>query len=761
MLLPLVLALASSSPTLAGSDILDAAEEAAWHLEREQRAAESFDNIMRDNYAEPIQAAPRLMPAADAVSESMTIEIPPAGAGAPRAEVPLDRWEAAQDALTAMSRDGSAGPLVVLGASSYRGEALPDGSALRLHLTLDVTLSGEDAWKTVPLVGERVVVVDATADGKPLPLSSRDGYHVWVTDGVGERRLELDLLVPGSGRRGSLEYELQVARTPVTKVQCDFAAEGLEPRLRGTVQSSVASRAGHTRLDAVLAPTSRIHLVGFKDLGEDSGREARVYAETLGLLSVEEESHELFAVVRYNILYAGQRTFDLRIPAGWTVVDADGEGAFRYVLDDQGDEGALLRGETAFPIRSRYEISLRLRRDAADSGDSFDVALPQAIGAERQYGWLGVEVPGTLQLEEEGRDQAAAVDVRQLPFEVVQSAVSPVLRAWRVHSPDASVRLQATRLPDVEPASASIDRVIADTVLSEEGRLLTDVRVTLRNRLRHSLAIRLPDGVEVRSALLSGEPVKPGRSDDGTLRFPLERSREGAGGLEPFTLQLVLEQDGDAMGLFGRKALELPAFELPVSSLRWTVWAPAKHHYTALKGEVDAQTVYRSGEWYQPPAAGLGTFDGNGDGFTVGELAGAGSSGSSETGAMPVRIELPKTGRSMATARYWVAADRSVTASTWYWQGWLETPARGILWLVGIVGGAALLWRKGWVPRPARFAPALKAWWARRKDGEPDDFAWTARNPLAKVVLVMGGCGAGFLLFIATVRWLTLLDSPL
>ena len=736
--------------TALAGEPLSAAAEAAWHAEREQAAAESFDTIMLDNRA----PAPRQR--ADVLEQSRLLATVQGNAGplapGPTVEVPLTRWEAVTDALADLSDDDATGPLVVLGASRYEGEALPDGSALRLDLRLDVTLSGDDAWKTVPLVGEDVVVVGARSAGRDLPLSSRDGYHVWVTDEVGEHRLELELLVPGSGRRGSLEYELQVARTPVTQFLCDFAAEGLEPRLRGAVQASVEDGGGSTRLDAVLAPTSRIHLVGFKDLGEEGDREARVYAETLGLLSIEDETHELFAVVRYNILYAGQRQFDLEIPDGWSVIAADGEGAFRYALED---DGALLRGETAFPIRSGYEISLRLRRDAADSGDAFAVTLPQAVGAERQYGWLGVEVPGTLQLEELGRDQAAAVDVRQLPYEVVQSAVSPVLRAWRVHSPDATVRLQATRLPDVEPASASIDRVVVDSVLSEEGRVLTDVRVTLRNRLRHSLGIRLPEGVEVRSAVLSGEPVKPGRDADGTLRFPLERSKEGVRGLEAFTLQLVLEEEAAAMGAVGKRDLALPAFELPISSLKWTVWAPSRHSYGALRGDVDTQRLYRSGQWYTPAAAGAPVVSD----AIVGDFAGAGSAGSSESGAMPVRIELPQTGVPLVTSRYWIPADTPVTASAWHWRSWLAAPVKGLAWLVGLGVVGAVLRRKGWVPAPRRVLEAARAWWAQgESEGETD---WSQRNPLSKTGLVLGSGGAGFLLFIAAVRWLTLLDSPL
>ena len=185
-------------------------------------------------------------------------------------------------------------------------------------------------------------------------------------------------------------------------------------------------------------------------------------------------------------------------------------------------------------------------------------------------------MPGKLQLEETERKEALAIDVRQLPGEMVQSAVSPILKAYRYHTAGAKVGLNATRLPEREPVSASIDRIRAFTVIAGDGQVLTDMRITLRNRLLPSLSVTLPQGTEVRSALLDGEPVKPSRDDKGRLMLPLKRS-EGEERLAPFTVQVVLSAGAKPLGLFGRPAVELPAVELPASSVSWSLFLPAKN----------------------------------------------------------------------------------------------------------------------------------------------------------------------------------------
>jgi len=121
------------------------------------------------------------------------------------------------------------GPAVVLGASEYKGRAIK--GALSLELSLKVTLGRENEWKTVPVAGDNVVIVNASVGGKEIALSRRNSYHVWMTKETGEVTINAEILVPSHGPEGSIEYDFLIARTPVTKFSCIFPVKGLEPRL--------------------------------------------------------------------------------------------------------------------------------------------------------------------------------------------------------------------------------------------------------------------------------------------------------------------------------------------------------------------------------------------------------------------------------------------------------------------------------------------------------------------------------------------------
>jgi hypothetical protein len=623
----------------------------------------AFDEIMAVNALAPAEGSEES--GGTGPEESATVEVPLAEYS--------DVARRLGDIRRARARD--VGPRVVLGGASYEGEVAR--GVLSLRVKLHVTLAG-DGPKTVPLVGDDVALVSASADGEPIGATRRPGYHVWVTDRKGVIALELSLLVAPRGPRGSIEYAFRAARTPSTRLSIRLPSEGLAPRFDGAVQSEVRAEKGGTRVRATLEPVTEIRLVGFRDLGAEEKASARVHAETQGLLSVDERAIELFTVVRYNILYAPTQSFELFVPEGLEVVSADGEGAFRYDVEPREGGGSVLRGETAFPIQGSYELSLRLRHARGDAAggarEPLHVALPRCLGVEREHGWLAVEVPGKLKLDEVSRKDLVGVDMRQLPSEVVGSAVSPILRAYRYHQAEPALDLAIERLPEEELEDGAIDEIDAVSVLSPEGKLFTELRITLRNALRPSLLLTLPEGAEVRQALVDGEPVKPSRNERGELLLPLKRSR-GEERQEPFSLEIVLESTQPSLGALGRRSLALPATDLTAARLHWTLYLPANNHYGELRAAVRAQTSAGAASWYKPPHVTRAVrWDEEG--------------AESDTDAQPraARAELPRTGIELVHQRYWVSAGEAVRVEIPFVRWWLLLPFELVLALLLAAG---------------------------------------------------------------------------
>jgi hypothetical protein len=577
-----------------------------------------------------------------------------------KVKISLDEYSTLRKQIAQIDKQTSfaMGPVVILGSSEYVGNTV--FGSLALKLKIHATLRGKGLWKAVPLVGNDVILVSAIANGKTIPVTTQNSYHVWMTNTDGEVSLEIDILVPPHGPRGSIEYDFTSVRTPSTTFSCVFPVSGLEPKLTAAVQSENTKLTNATRFTATLRPTTRIHLIGFKEIGSGEEQDAKVYAETMNLLSVNEDALEVFSVFYYTILYSGAQKFTIKIPDGFKIVSADGQGAFRYTIEPS-PEGTLLIGETEFPIHNKFEISLRLRKEINKKGETFTAPLPRCKNVERESGWLGVEVPGKMQIEEKSIRSMLQVDMRQLPSELLQSTVSPVLKAYRYHAPDAQAVLFTVSLPEIEPISGSIDNVHLATKAAEDGVTITEMQITLRNRLRHNLEMSLPDQAQVLSAMIDEQPLNISQNKTGKILLPLKRS-SGNEQLKPFTISLTYKNKIPKITSFGFRKLQMPSIDLPVSSLSWDVYLPGFNSYSRLKSDISIQKYAGQVTWKKLPQSNQYT-DYNNYQNSETNISQNQYMQNSVAGAMPVQFKIPLSGKKLTYQRYWLEKNSPLTVT--------------------------------------------------------------------------------------------------
>jgi hypothetical protein len=234
---------------------------------------------------------------------------------------------------------------VLLRESHHLGalETKAEQPYLRVELRLLLSLGRPGRWKVVPLVGRSAVMLSARAktatSSVAISTAIRRGYHVWVTKQSGDVELTMQLIIAAQGPRAALEHDVAVARTAVTTmaIELEPLAEDkqtvprVRPRLRAAVSTGLRTVKGSQgkpklRFDAVLRPTTRIRLTTHQDLAvfDGSSTPSKLFARALHLLSVEQGRLELFSVVRYTILYAPTKHFQLLIPRGLKVAGLRG-----------------------------------------------------------------------------------------------------------------------------------------------------------------------------------------------------------------------------------------------------------------------------------------------------------------------------------------------------------------------------------------------------------------------------------------------------
>ncbi len=111
---------------------------------------------------------------------------------------------------------------------------------------------------------------------------------------------------------------------------------------------------------------------------------------------------------------------------------------------------------------------------------------------------------------------------------------------------------------------ANVEEARYDVLVAEDGKRLVRARYAVRNNQRAFLALTLPPQSVLWSALLAGQPVRPGLAADGAYLLPLQKGRTGENA-PTFAVELVYLQRATAWNVKGEARVDLPAVDLPVS----------------------------------------------------------------------------------------------------------------------------------------------------------------------------------------------------
>ena len=188
-----------------------------------------------------------------------------------------------------------------------------------------------------------------------------------------------------------------------------------------------------------------------------------------------------------------------------------------------------------------------------------------------------------------------------------------------------TLTLDVKRFADAAVIAAVAERAVATTLVTVEGRMLTEVSLTVRNRAQPFMKVALPAGALMVSAEVAGEQTKPALGTDGT-RVPLMRAGFRPNG--PYNVSFVYLHEGQPFAKHGDAQMTLPQIDLPVTVLEWELFLPDRFSAKPLAGNVLPSRLVDA---FPPSVAhGYGVGEGSGYGSAVGGVAG----GTAWTGAV-------------------------------------------------------------------------------------------------------------------------------
>jgi len=451
-----------------------------------------------------------------------------------------------------------------------------------------VQLDGEVFCKgvsKVPLTSG-MTVLDAHQNGKGVPLLQENGTHVALLPGPGEFSIALDTGLPLRIEAGRASFSVPAPVAGSVQLALVIPGDHTIANINPGIITSRKSENGHTTIEATLVPgqPANIWWTTREVVAPTVPREVRYLADAKTLISVSEADIRLAVLADLSVLQGEPSQFQIELPAGFEVTGVTGP-----TLDSTESISGILTLKVNAPAQRSHQFLISMER--AISGTKADAPFLAFRGAQRETGEVLVEGAGTMELTTTEGGSLKRMDVKEANPYLRSLAHFPPQAAFRYHkqpSEALALALEWVRFPDGSVLAAVAENALITTLVTSEGKSLTEVKLTVKNQAQPFLKVALPAGATILSADVGGERVKPVQGPDGS-RVPLLRP-----GFRPtgsYTVSFVFMHSGAPFAKKGGAELSLPNMDVPISLLSWEVFLPEQYKVKDFGGNVIATNL--------------------------------------------------------------------------------------------------------------------------------------------------------------------------
>ena len=460
-----------------------------------------------------------------------------------------------------------------------------------------VELDGEVFHKGISKVTltSGMTILDAHQDGKGVPLIQENGAHVALLP-TGDFSIELETGLPLKVDAGRASFSLPAPLAGSVQMSLVIPGEHTLANINPGAITSRKSENGHTTIEATLVPgqAANVWWATREVVTPVAPREVRFLADTKTLVSISEAEMRVAVLADITMVQGETNSFQAQIPEGFEVTGVTGptvesaETQQKGVGPKQTATGELHNVvlHVLNPSLRGHQFLISMERSLNDT--KADVPFISFKGAQRETGEVLVEGAGTMEITATEGGGLKRMDVKEAnPYLRVLSHFPPqaAFRYHRQSSETPTLALSWVRFPDGSVLAAIAENADVTTMVTSEGKSLTEVKLTVKNQAQPFLKVGLPGGATILSAEVAGERVKPVQGADGN-RVPLLRP-----GFRPngsYTVSFVFMHSGTPFEKKGGADLTLPSMDIPINILNWEVFLPERYKVKDFGGDVIA-----------------------------------------------------------------------------------------------------------------------------------------------------------------------------
>jgi hypothetical protein len=432
---------------------------------------------------------------------------------------------------------------------------------------------------TVPLVSG-MTILDAQQKGKELALVQSGSTHSGVLTGPADFSIALDTGFPLVIEPGRASFNLPAPAAGAVRLTLVLPGDHTNAHVSPGLITARSSSNGQTTIEATLAPgqNTSVWWASRESAAPVTPKAVRFLSDVKTLVSVGEGQLGLAALIDINVIQGDPTQFEMEVPAGYELAGASGS-----TLESGAVEAGVLVLKVGNASARSHQFLVTLEKSTTEL--KADVPFLALKGSQRETGEIVVEGEGTIELTAKESGGLKRMDLKEASPYLRSLAHASPYAAFRHHrqpSEPLGLALEWVRFPDQAVIPAVVQSAVATSMVTSEGRSLTEVKLTLRNQGQPFLRVSLPAGASIVSADVAGQNVKPVQGSDGN-RVPLLRP-----GFRPagsYLVSFVYMDSGAPFAKKGGAELSLPRMDLPIALLHWEVFLPERYKVANFAGD--------------------------------------------------------------------------------------------------------------------------------------------------------------------------------
>ena len=448
----------------------------------------------------------------------------------------------------------------------------------------------KDAFVKVPLLPQEAALEDIRIGQEQALVINENGFHQVLFRRPGEYRVSARFSAPWV-EKGPQKLDFQIIQTPVTLLDLLIPMKPVDVEIPQASSIETRIQGSDTRVSAVIQTGTGLSVRWRKQMPVAEKLPARIYSETNHLVSIDDDALRVKTDIFLNILHNEISGIRLEVPGSINILTITGEGVGEW-------QESVLAGSRQITIPFTYGIKgSTLVQVSAEKpfteGMAVEFSGLRVFGTVRETGTIGVELNTSAEIKVSEQTGLEKIPVARLPATLVERSAKPMILGFKYLRHPYSLVLDVEKHEKIAVPMAAVHSASAVTLFTEDCKVVHRLIYQIRNSSKQFLEVQLPEKADVWSVFVGNEPVESSINDRGMLLIPLIRSRTVNNNLDTFPLELIYCLTGSAFPSFGSRSGFLPAADLLISQIVWSVYLPNDYAYLHFRSTLEKEEIIR------------------------------------------------------------------------------------------------------------------------------------------------------------------------